>query len=85
MAENWYALFLSIVKNISPDKAIGKITGRCVRSSNTKNKEAKYIDDPQVLMKLKETHTYKEIANMYGTYPGKIFFNIKNYKQSIGC
>lgn len=49
-----------------------------------KDKQFKYIDDPAMLMKLKQTHTYKEIAKMYNTYPNKIYENIKFYKQVHG-
>lgn len=31
MSKNWYALFLCIVKDVSPDKAIGKMLGKYLR------------------------------------------------------
>lgn len=93
MKENWYALFLSIVKDVSPDKAIKAIFNKCIRSCDkkftkrsTKRKyraEIKYIDDPLKLIELKENHTYKEIAKLYNTYTNKIYMDIKRYKQSI--
>ncbi len=91
MKENWYALFLCIVKNITPDKAITCIFCTSPRKEYAKRaikvekakKEISFIDDPVKLIKLKENHTYKEIAKLYNTYPNKIYSNIKNYKEQM--
>lgn len=94
MEENWYALFLSIVKRISPDEAMGWMFSKRVRSFNKRqvrkkstkrkvNPEAKYIEDPLKLIELKKNYTYKEIAKMYNTYPNKIYMDIRDYKKSL--
>lgn len=80
--ENWYALYLSIVKNVFPEKALSLILGeRVFKSEKRKSKKFVYIDDPVKLIQLKKNHTYKEIAEMYGTNRSKIFVNIKYYKE----
>lgn len=94
MKENWYALFLCIIKSITPDKAMKSLL--CIGHRNNvpkpfnvplQKKERKpnlnYIDDPITLIKLKETHTYSELAKLYKTYPHKIYNDIKNYKQQL--
>jgi DNA invertase Pin-like site-specific DNA recombinase len=89
--ENWYALFLCVVKDITPDKAISSLcfksprkdySKRAVKAENDK-KIITYIDDPVKLIELKENHTYKEVAKLYGTYPDRIYRDIKNYKQQL--
>ena len=47
-----------------------------------RDKKFEYIADPILLTSLKQTHTYKEIAKMFNTYPNKIYENIKYYKQT---
>lgn len=90
MVANWYALFLSIVTDTSPDKALGLILGRSHENKKGHKKVRKripksfsYIDDPLKLIELKKTYTYGEIAKMYGTYKNKIYENIRHYKQSV--
>ena len=54
------------------------------RKVNQKPKERVYIDNPERLIDLKQTHTYKEIAKMYNVNPNKIFYDIKSYKEVQG-
>jgi hypothetical protein len=91
MIENYYALHLAIIKNISVNQALGLmgIRGANKRSNIGKSKRKyekkeniyEYIDDPVKLIELKKAYTYKEIAKMYNTYPNKVFDNIKHFKQ----
>ena len=53
-----------------------------VKAHIKRDKKFKYIADPILLTSLKQTHTYKEIAKMFNTYPNKIYENIKYYKQT---
>lgn len=80
MKENYFALYLAIIKGISVDAALLEM-GINVRIGIRAKTEFKYIDDPERLMELKKKHTYKELVKMYNTYPDKIFTNIKHYKQ----
>lgn len=78
---NWYAFYLSIVKNLSSDAALRLIDGYQVDNKTVSlNKDA-------VLERLK-TESIKSVAKKYRVSPSKIFrikqkYDINNVQLSI--
>lgn len=91
MNENWYAFYLSIISETPPDEALTIILGTRTytrkkekkKISKKEIKEFTYIDDPIRLVELKKTHTYDEMAKIYGVNRNKVFINIKHYKEQV--
>lgn len=74
----WRKEYMSKPGYVAPVK---EVKGKNKVKKEVAVKEFKYIDDPVKLMKLKETHTYKEVGKIYGTTDREIYLNIKHYKE----
>lgn len=81
MNDNWCALCISILKNVTPEMAF-ELLDNVGTKKPMKYKKYKTItiDDVADMVKLKETNTYKQIAEMYGMSFGTAYSKIQNYK-----
>lgn len=86
---NWLALFLSIVKGISPDKALMAMFPANKRVVNIKLQKTKteYVKFPEIevekMIELKKAMSYKQIAEMYNTCDRNIYRHIKKYRPDL--
>lgn len=84
MNDNWCALCISILKEVTPEMAFellenpGTQEGKPMRY---KKNRTITNDDVADMVKLKETHSYSEIGEMYGMSIGAVYSRIKYYKQ----
>jgi hypothetical protein len=77
MDENWSALCISILKNIPPEQAFLLLEGNVQK----KRKLNPTITDEDIedMIRLRESHTYREIGEMYGLEYHAVFKRIKRY------
>lgn len=79
MNYNYYALVVAILNDCSPECAFALMNGEY---GNKPNK----LTDNQIeeMIEVKKTHTYKEMADIYGMSKDAIYMQIKRYKQRKG-
>jgi transposase len=76
---NYYALAVAIIKNCSPERAFALMEGRAG------DKPRKLSDEEiEEMIQVKKTHTYDEMAKIYGMSRDAIYMQIKRYKQRKG-
>lgn len=83
MKENWYALLIAIVKGCSVEKALGYMQPNSKRNSNGKSSRKKHveysIDAVKIMVEMKKTMSYKNVAVYFGTEDWNVYKHIKKY------
>lgn len=78
MNENWYAFYISIVKEVPPEIAFAMMEGK----KDTQWRKLLTDEDKEDMIKLREQGlTYKEIGYMYGLSKTAIGHHIERYKK----
>ena len=85
MKENWYALFLAIVKDFSVDKALGQMyigyhKQKHIKETTKKVPYEKFsIEDVTIMVEMKKVMSYKKVAQHFNTNDRNIYNHIKKY------
>lgn len=77
---NYAALAVSILKNVSPERAFLLLENPHVGSTPRKLSDMEIED----MIRVKQTHTFDEMAEIYGMSRDAIYMQIKRYKQRKG-
>lgn len=87
MEENWYALFISIIKGVSVETAFLSLY-RQIEKSEIKiipqNKYESFTDeDIEKMIELKKKMTYKQVAKIFNTIDRNVYNHIKKYRPDL--
>lgn len=88
MEENWYALFISIVKNLSVEDSFKAMYYNVKENKNKsptsrKRSEKFMTEDVEKMIELKKTMSYKEVGLLFNTTDENIYKHIKKYKPEL--
>lgn len=90
MRENWYALYISIVKGLSSGKAL---THMRLMNKSEKVSAAKKVtkvpykifpdEDIERMIELKKGMSYKQVGKIFQNTGHNIYYHIKRYKPEL--
>lgn len=88
MKENWYALFVSIVKDLSVEdsfKAMYHVVNENSKKTSTPRKRSEQFlaEDVEKMIEFKKTMSYKEVGLLFNTTDKNIYAHIKKYKPEL--
>jgi hypothetical protein len=90
LRENWYALYISIVKGLSSGKALTqmRLMNETEKVSTTKKvTKVPYKlfpdEDIEKMIELKKTMSYKQVGKIFQTTDHNIYYHIKRYKPEL--
>jgi DNA-binding CsgD family transcriptional regulator len=78
MNENWCALCVAILKNVTPEQAFDCLDGKL---KNTNFNHGITEQDILDMIELKKNYTYAEIGEMYGISENAVFKRMKRYLE----
>lgn len=75
MKENWCALCVCILRNVTPEQAF------LLLEKNVKFTKNKNVTDEDIehMIELRKEKTFQEIGDLYGLNPGAVYTRIKRY------
>lgn len=87
MKENWYALYISIVKGVSVEEAFYRLQPKSTkRPSSLKTKrhyEQFSITDVNQMVEMKKNMSYKQVAQHFGTVDRNVYNHIKKHYPEL--
>lgn len=90
LKENWYALYVAIVKGVSVEKALGFMQPRSNSKNQNKsvkipNRRYEQFSESEVakMVELKREMSYKEVAKQFETVDRNVYNHIKKYYPEL--
>lgn len=91
MEENWYALLVAIVSDLSAEKAIRMFFGsapnvesnEAVPKKERKSHRKFGAEEIERMIELKGTMSYKAVGKIFDTPDWNVYTHIKNYKPEL--